>query len=68
VHDSVVFDVHVGSIDNFKEIFPKAMLCIDKYLKASYNIDFNLIPKVGVSYGYNWLEQPEEYDLVYTKE
>lgn len=68
VHDSVVFDVHVGFKENFENIFPKAMLCIDKYLKESYNIDFDLIPKVGVSCGHNWLEQPEEYDLVYTKE
>ena len=68
VHDSVVFDVHVGFKENFENIFPKAMLCIDKYLKESYNLPFDLIPKVGVSCGHNWLEQPEEYDLIYTKE
>lgn len=68
VHDSVVFDVHVGFKENFEAIFPKAMLCIDKYLKESYNLPFDLIPKVGVSCGHNWLDQPEEYDLVYTKE
>lgn len=67
VHDSIVFDIKKSHLATFKSLFPVRMLCVDKYLKESYNIPFDLIPKVGVSWGKNWLDQDEEVVETYVK-
>lgn len=67
VHDSIVFDIKKSHLETFKSLFPVRMLCIDKYLEESYNLPFDLIPKVGVSWGKNWLDQDDELSMSYIK-
>jgi DNA polymerase-1 len=59
VHDSVLFDVHKDVLEYAVKVVKQVMEDAPRYIKETFDYDFPLPLKVGISYGPNWLEQSE---------
>lgn len=59
VHDSVLFDIHEDVLNEAITFCRNIMESAPKYIKETWNFDFNAGLKVGVSVGLNWLEQQD---------
>lgn len=59
VHDSIVLDVHKDVLHEACREIKRVLEDAPRYIKETFNYDFPLPLKVGISYGKNWLNQTE---------